>query len=60
MWEKASPEHEISIVQIYFQVKKKKATIIEPIAGPLLKVMAASGQDTPADPQTLEMDCEFL
>lgn len=41
--------------QIYFLV----IDIIVHIAGFLLKVIAVLGQDTPVDPQTLEMDCEF-
>lgn len=53
--EKSSPEHEISVDQIYFLV----IAIIVHIAGFLLKVIAVLGQDTPVDPQTLEMDCEF-
>lgn len=57
MWEKSSPEHEISIAPIYFPAKR---AIMVHIAGFLLKVIAVLGQDTPVDPQTLEMDCEFL
>lgn len=48
VWEKSSPEHEISIDQIYFLVIR--AIIVDRISGFLLKVIAAIDQDTPVDP----------
>lgn len=47
VWEKSSPEHEISKDQIYFLVR---AIIVHGIAGFLLKVIAVIGPDTPVDP----------
>lgn len=48
VWEKSSPEHEISTDQIYFPLIR--AIIVHGIAGFLLKVTAVKDQDTPVDP----------
>lgn len=48
VWEKSSPEHEISIDQIYFLVIR--TIIVDVISGFLLKVIVAIDQDTPVDP----------
>lgn len=47
LWEKSSPEHEISKDQIYFFVIS--VIIVHGKAGFLLKVIAVIGQDPPVD-----------